>query len=119
MRNAHDDHSYQFASTFQDVDFARIVREATEGTAFILVEASDRVSHRPTAWCLLAHMGAISTVSSKWQPIINNTDVFPYKAISGQGKTPGGVHKCMEKVKQVSNPRETITKVTTYGNIND
>ncbi len=119
MRNAADVHSYQFASTFEGVDFARIVREASEGTAFILVETRNRVSHKPTGWCLLAHTDALTTMSYKWQTNINGSDVAPYKAISRPGRVPGALRKFMEKVRQISNPRDTISTVTTCGNVND
>ena len=117
MRNAHDVHSYQFASTFEDVDFARIVREAEEGTSFILVETRNRVSHKPTGWCLLAHTNTISMFNSKWSDNINGSNVQPYKAISGPGRVPGALRKFMEKVEQVSNPRDTIVTVSTCGSL--
>jgi len=99
---------YRFVSGSDDVDYIRIVREAPQGTPFILVEEKTR-NNKPRSWVLFVHTKILKSAALKDKRLgfepnkeknklggqwgeeiqINGTTISDYRYIKGVGKAHG------------------------------
>lgn len=89
MKNSND--AYRFVSKAEEVDYLRILREAPQGTLFILVEVKTR-QNKPKSWTLFVHKKILNNPDLKDKKLgfltIKHGDHFhtvPAKISSGWG----------------------------------
>ncbi len=124
------DRNYSFVAAWEDVDYMRILKEAPEGTPFVLVETQTR-TRQAKDWYLFIHQDILSnekvqglivggrncvslikTISPTWGHEDNDTVPVTYRFISGDGAIPGYIKQQVEAVKRALNPKDTKTKVS-------
>ena len=115
---------YTFISAESSVDYIRIVREAPQGTQFILVQKRDRFIQRATGWVLLVHKALLEderiyrhylageAVSEGWgDDNANGKTLYSYRFVEGQGKFPGELRGEVERIKKLLSEKDTLTTV--------
>ena len=133
LNTAEPEHSYDFVSTYEGIDFVRIVKEAPKGTPFILVEAKTKQGNHPIAWALLIHNDVLSDnrvegyciheeevndedkdhISPEWgDNVIAGKTLYSYRHVGGEGRAPGRIKQQIETIKSALNPKDVRTKVT-------
>lgn len=124
------DRNYSFVAAWEDVDYMRILKEAPEGTPFVLVETQTR-NKQAKDWYLFIHRDILSnektqglivgrdkalkrvtTVSPAWGHEDKETVLSTYRYIAGEGAIPGYVKQQIESVKRALNPKNTKTRVS-------
>ena len=124
------DRNYSFVAAWEDVDYMRILKEAPEGTPFVLVETQTR-NKQAKDWYLFIHqdilsnekaqgvivggrkcVSTIKTISSTWGHEDSDTAPDTYRFISGDGAIPGYIKQQVEAVKRALNPKDTRVVVT-------
>jgi hypothetical protein len=123
------DRKYIFVAAYEEVDYPRVLREAPEGTPFILVETQTRtkqakdyelfihnsiLTDERVQGLTVGNQGTlrhITTISPTWG---HNDDIdgLPYRYIGGDGAIPGYIKQQVEAVKRLLNPKDTRNVVT-------
>ena len=113
--------SYSFVSREEDVDYARIIKEAPESEDFILVERKSR-SGRPKDWMLLVRDRVLNRPETKNLLLDGEylSGSWGYKvpgllyarSRSGLGKFPAKIKQEIEVIRAQLNPKNCRTTVT-------
>ena len=124
--------NYTFVSTDKDVDLLRIVREARDGSPFILIEKKNRTSNKTDTFLLVhekvLNNPTLSNLRLYGERVENNWGVyslghFPGKDLEGTGyqghfvngdRNVSNLRAEIEAVIKALNPKDTKTTVTVW-----
>lgn len=125
--------TYSFVAREDDIDFGRIIREAPEGTPFILVESRTRKNQTKESLLLVSEevledertqgfpLADVyfedNTVEPRWGHPYNPNDptnqkLVGYRYWAFQGRLPGRVRRQIDAIKNAINPKDTKVFVT-------